>query len=63
MDTYIFRDPGMRKIDMSDVINRVNRTFSNRLYRRNIERAGSANWIGIEIPAVFEKIKAFLNSL
>ena len=63
MDTYIFRDPGMREIDMSDVINRVNRTFSNRLYRRNIERAGSANWIGIEIPAVFEKIKAFLNSL
>ena len=63
MDTYIFRDPGMREIDMSDVINRVNRTFSNRLYRRNIERAGSANWIGIEIPVVFEKIKAFLNSL
>ena len=63
MDTYIFKDPGMRETDMKAVMNRVNRTFSDRLYRRNIERAGRANWIGIKTSDALEKIRGFLDSL
>lgn len=63
MDTYIFEDPGMRETDMNGVISRVNRTFSDRLYRRNIERAGRTNWNGIKVPDALKKIADFLGSL
>lgn len=63
MATYIFSDPGMRENDMDGIMRRVNRTFSDRLYKRNIERAGNANWLEIGVPETFEKIETFLSSL
>ena len=63
MDTYIFKDPGMRETDMKAVMNRVNRTFTDRFYRRNMERAGRVNWSGIKTSEALEKIRAFLDSL
>ena len=62
MATYIFSDPGMRENDMDGIMRRVNRTFSDRLYKRNIERAGNANWLEIGVPETFEKIETFLSS-
>ena len=64
MATYIFSDPGMRENDIWGwrIMRRVNRTFSDRLYKRNIERAGNANWLEIGVPETFEKIETFLSS-
>ena len=63
MDTYIFDDPGMRENAKSDVIRRVNTTFGNRLYRRNILRSGKANWLDVPVEDVFKNIVNFLETL
>ena len=63
LDTYIFSDPGMFENDMKSVLRRVNRTFSDRLYRQNITRSRRANWLNIKPTEAFEKITAFLESL
>lgn len=63
MNTYIFQDPGMRETDMKAVLGRVNRTFSDRLYRQNIERSRRLNWLGIKVTDAFEKITSFLEKL
>lgn len=47
MNTYIFQDSGIWEKDMNVVLKRVNRTFSDRLYRRNIERVRRLNWLEI----------------
>ena len=63
MNTYIFQDPGMRETDMKAVLGRVNRTFSDRLYRQNIERSRRLNWLGIKVTDAFAKITSFLEKL
>lgn len=63
MNTYIFQDPGMRETDMKAVLGRVNRTFSDRLYRQNIERSRRLNWLGIKVTDAFAKITSFLEML
>ena len=63
METYIFQDPAMRENDINGILQRINKTFSNRLYRRNIERARNANWLEIDVPKAFEQIESFLTSL
>ena len=63
MDTYIFNDPGMRENEMQAVLRRVNRTFSDRLYRQNIERSRRMNWLGIKVADAFAKITGFLENL
>ena len=60
MDMYIFRDPGMRETEMAAVLRRVNRTFSDRLYRQNIERSKRYNWMGIPVTEAFIKVSSFL---
>lgn len=62
LDTYIFNDPGMRENDMKAVLKRVRRTFSDRLYKQNIERSKRANWLEISIPDAFNKIIHFLET-
>ena len=62
LNTYIFEDPGMRENEMNDVIRSVERTFNDRLYRRNISRAGKANWLDLEVPEAFDRIIGFLGS-
>lgn len=61
--TYIFDDTTMRENNMEAILNRVNRAFSDRLYRQNIERAGKANWLDIEPAAAFEEIVSFLKTV
>ena len=63
LNTYIFQDPGMRETDMKAVLERVNRTFSDRLYRQNIERSRRLNWLGIKVSDAFVKIISFLEEL
>lgn len=63
LDTYIYDDPKMREKDIGGVLRRVNLTFGNRLYRRNISRDTKANWLEIPYEEAFEKIQRFLNSL
>ncbi len=62
MDTYIFKDPGMRENDIQGVISRVERTFNDRLYARNIERSKRSNWLNVPSSEAFTKILAFLKS-
>ena len=61
--TYIFDNATMRESNMEAILNRVNRAFSDRLYRQNIERAVKANWLDIEVSAAFEEIISFLKTI
>lgn len=63
LNTYIFCDPGMRENDMAAVMGRVNRTFSDKLYRRNIERSTRLNWLGIDVDDAFRRVAMFLEKL
>lgn len=63
MKTYIFNDSWMRENDIPAVLNRVNRTFSDKLYRQNIERSSRLNWLGIKVDDAFNKITSFLETL
>ena len=63
MDTYILNDSGMRENDIQAVIRRVERTFTDRLYSRNIERSKRANWLSIKPSEAFSTILGFLRSL
>lgn len=63
LNTYIFNDPGMRENDMDAVMRRVNRTFSDKLYRQNIGRSTRLNWLGIKVDDAFKKITIFLETL
>ena len=61
--TFIFEDSGMRENSLEDIRRRVNRTFSNRMYRDNIARSSRSNWLGIEPSEAFQIIREFLLSL
>ncbi|MER1993590.1 MAG: nucleotidyl transferase AbiEii/AbiGii toxin family protein [Eubacteriales bacterium] len=63
LDTYIFEDPGMLERSISDIRNRVQRTFGNRAYRQRLERSGSANWMGITPAEAMKTIEDFLGSI
>ena len=63
LKTYVFDDPDMKESNMRDVITRINLTFHNRLYKRNITRSGKANWLGIDIDSAFERILSYLEDL
>ena len=63
LDTYIFSDTGMRENNTDDILKRLNMTFSNRLYRRNIKRTEKANWLNIDPYAAFERITSFFSDI
>ncbi len=63
LDTYIFSDTGMRENNTDDILKRLNMTFSNRLYRRNIKRTEKANWLNIDPYDAFERITSFFSDL
>lgn len=63
LNTYIFDDPGIRENQMQDIIRRVNATFNNRLYRRNISRARRVNWLDISYEEAFSTIVDYLRKL
>ena len=63
INTYILDDPEMRENNMDAVRGRVSRTFSNRTYRRNLERSGRANWLRLKVSAACDRIENFLATL
>lgn len=60
---YIIDEPSMREKNMGDVHKRVARTFSNRQFRKNIERSGDRNWLQIDVGVAFEIIQDFLENV
>ena len=62
LDAFIFEDPEMRENDMQDICRRVNNTFASNRYVSRLSNS-KKNWLGMEIPAVFEKLSAFLEAL
>lgn len=63
IDTYVFSDSSMRENDMAAILKRIERTFSDKLYRKNIERSVRLNWLGIKVDEDFSKITSFLETL
>lgn len=63
MDIYIFSDPGMKENDMAAVRKRVQNTFANSAYRRQIERSRNTNWMGVPVTDAMNAIIDFLDSL
>ena len=63
INTYILSDPGMRENDMDAIRARVQRTFSDRVYRQRLERSRSSNWMEISISEALEQIISFLQSI
>lgn len=63
MDTYIFSDSGMRENDMDAIRKRVQATFANSTYRRQIERSRNTNWMGVPVTEAMSAIIDFLSSL
>ncbi len=61
--TYILNDPGMKEDSIEKIRQRISRTFSNRLYKEHMKRAGRANWLGVQPDAAFDKIQGFLKSM
>ena len=48
---------------ISDIRNRVQRTFENRTYRQRLERSRSSNWMGITPAEAMQTIEEFLRSI
>ena len=63
LNIYIFGDSGMFENDIADVLRRINRTFSDRLYRQRVTRSRKANWLGIQVTDACGKITAFLETM
>ncbi len=53
----------MRENQIHGVVSRVERTFNDRLYIRNIERSKRSNWLNVSASEAFTKILVFLKSL
>lgn len=62
IDTFIFDDPGMKENSMSDVRRRVRNTFASDRYIARLS-GSRKNWLGIDIPAVLDKLTVFMESL
>lgn len=62
MTTYIFSDTGMRENNMDDVIRRVEKTFKNKQYRKNISTSDK-NWLNENLDHVFSTILTFLQTI
>lgn len=63
INTYIFSDSSMKENDITAIRKRVERTFSDKLYRQNIERSVRLNWLGIKVDEAFSQITSFLETL
>lgn len=60
---FILDEKDMREKDMRDIFSRMDRTFHNRTYRNRIQRAVKANWIGVPIDQVFDKLLGFIGKI
>ena len=55
---YIFSDEGMRENNCSEIVERLQGTFSNRRYQSRI-KTSRKNWLGIKEQEAFQKILEF----
>lgn len=55
---YIFSDEGMRENNYSEIVKRLQGTFSNRRYQSRI-KTSRKNWLGIKEQEAFQKILEF----
>lgn len=63
MNTYIFNDQFVRENTMQDILKRLNLTFSNRQFKKNISLLNDKIWLQIKIDEAFNKILMFLDTL
>lgn len=61
--TYILDDPDMRENDMTAVIKRVDRVFSDKGFKQSVENSGRDNWLQMKASVAFERILNFLKTL
>lgn len=61
--TYILDDPRMKENDYKTIRKRVSNTFSNKVYRKNIEKSNDSNWLRIKTSVAFERIEVFLENM
>ena len=62
MDAYIFNDTEMHENRESDVINRIQRIFSNEVYLKSLSNSNK-NWLDESVNQIVEGIIGFLTSL
>ena len=53
---YIFDASEMRETDINGIISRLEKIFSNRIYKEKIERSAKSNWLGIKCSDAFGRI-------
>ncbi|MBO5019187.1 MAG: nucleotidyl transferase AbiEii/AbiGii toxin family protein [Clostridia bacterium] len=58
---FIYNDEGMRENNIDDIINRVERTFSDRSYISKL-KTSKKNWLDTDIDTVLSGIVAFLKA-
>lgn len=58
----ILDNSDMREQSIEDIFGRLERTFGNRAYRRNVERSVSANWLDMSYDEVTGKLLAYTQS-
>ena len=59
----ILDNPDMREQSAQDISERLERTFGNRVYRRNVERSMSANWLDLSYDEVVIKLLAYVKDV
>ncbi len=62
MDAYIFNDTEMHENSVSDIINRIQRTFSYEPYLKSLIRSNK-NWLDESIAEVTTGLIDFFKSL
>lgn len=57
--TFVYDDEGMRENDIDSIIKRVENTFSNSSYKRNL-KTSKKNWLDVNLDTVLAGIIEFL---
>lgn len=61
MKIYIFDDPGMKENNISDILNRVKQTFTNKRYKSQLSTSDK-NWLNVDIEIVLNTIITFFEN-
>ena len=59
LDTYIFKDSSMREKEGKDVVNRLKKTFSDKVYIRSLDMSDK-RWIDEDINVITKGILDFI---
>jgi len=61
--TFILDDPEMFENDMNDVIQRIEKIFSDRDFMKSVENSRKDNWLGMKTADAFSNLLEFLKKL